>query len=212
MNLITEQLYSAFLEDFNFYGTLTGNEKQTTTLYVDPSCKLAASDECFPFRHKMTEELFPKLFCSQSDHSACVNDKCKEYTKFKKTESHLFLILGGSGKGKTMCALNLANFYWEKIMKFKRKFPFRSNFKFSLKENDTTTVIPIYIYLPSVKGDWKNVLQTYFQAKGITSDSYNTINKRNNVLIILDGYDEIASSYISEPSGKLFILSILSIK
>lgn len=192
-----KKLYEAFVEDFNYFGTPTGSEKQITSLYVDPFCansKFASSDVCFSLKQKLTEELFPTYkLCSQRVHSSCENKNCKDYIKFKNTENYFFLILSGSGTGKTTCALNLAKFYWEKVI----KFHFRSiKFRFNLIKNDIN-VIPIYIYLPSVKEieNWREVLQSYLHTKGIGSDAYNYISMRKKVLLILDGYDEIASAY-----------------
>lgn len=200
MNSIIRQLYDSFIEDFIYYGTPTGNEKEITSLYVDPNCTFSCSEDCFPLKEKLTEELFSKLqlLCSQCDrHSVevCDNDKCMNYAKFEKTENHLFLILGGSGVGKTACALNLAKFYWKKIIKFPSLLKYKS-IKYDAH------VIPIYINLQSVKGNWSNVLQSYLQTKGIDCDAYNHISKMTNVLLILDAYDEIAWSYINDTSGK----------
>ncbi len=173
MDQIFRRLYNTFNKEYrNSFAIPVGSEKQNFSLYVDllgGTTRFSEIENTFLLKEQIVKEL---------NH---------------QNECHLFLILGGSGRGKTTFALALAKYYWSQIIK-------ETVTSIQFKTGDDSLTLPIYIPLTYVRENWSQVLQTFLFKKGILSGAYQKIVERKNVLLILDGYSEI----ISKDAGSIF--------
>lgn len=178
MEQIFRRLYNTFNKEYRHsFAIPVGSEKQSFPFYVD----LSGGTKRF----------------SETENTFLLKDQIvKEVTH--QNDCHLFLILGGSGQGKTTFALALAKYYWSQII-------VESVTSIQFKTDDDLLTLPIYIPLAYVRENWSQVLQTFLFKKGILSGAYQKIIERKNVMLILDAYSEI----IPKDAGSIFNSHIL---
>lgn len=160
MEHIFRRLYETFTEDYRHSLAIpAGTENQCFPFYVDllgGTTRFSEIKNCFPLQQRIVEQLS------------------------LQSECHLFLILGGSGQGKTTTALALAKYYWSQIILEDATKSIHFN------TNDDSLTLPIYIPLAYVQENPSRALQTFLFKKEILDVAYETIIRRTNVLLILD--------------------------